>query len=125
MSRSLLARCGLALAAAALAVGGLATPAQAFAQASFHTLSTGNRGVDVRAVQYLLQARNISVTADGIFGSSTAAAVRSFQASAGLSQDGVVGAQTWGALVLTVREGSTGPAVRAVQVQLNKKRRLG
>src|SRR5215217_2555937 len=124
MSRSVLARCGLVLAAAALAVLGLVTPAQAFPQAAFPTLSTGNRGVDVLAAQYLLQARNVSVTADGVFGSGTAAAVRSFQAANGLGQDGVVGAQTWGALVQTVRVGSTGPAVRAVQVQLNKKRRL-
>ena len=36
----------------------------------------------------------------------------------------MVGPQTWGALVLTVQQGSTGPAVRAVQLQLNKKRRL-
>ena len=124
MRRSALARCGLVLAAATAVAIGPAAPAQAFPQASFHVLSTGNRGVDVLAAQYLLQARNISVAADGVFGSGPAAAVRSFQASAGIAQDGVVGAQTWGALVQTVRAGSTGPAVRAVQVQLNKKRRL-
>jgi hypothetical protein len=64
------------------------------------------------------------VTADGVFGSATASAVRTFQAGAGLTQDGVVGPQTWGALVVTVKSGSSGPAVRAVQAQLNKKRRL-
>ncbi|HEU4347361.1 MAG TPA: peptidoglycan-binding protein, partial [Actinoplanes sp.] len=129
MSRSVpgraLARCGLVLAAVTATVAALAAPAQAFPQASFHTLSTGNRGVDVLAAQYLLQARGHSASADGVFGAGTAAAVRSFQASAGLGQDGVLGAQTWAALVVTVREGSTGPAVRAVQAQLNKKRRLG
>lgn len=125
MSRSVLARCGLVLAAAAATVLGLVPPAHAYPQASFHVLSNGNRGVDVLAAQYLLQARNSSVTADGVFGSATATAVRSFQAANGLGQDGVIGAQTWGALVQTVRPGSTGPAVRAVQVQLNKKRRLG
>ena len=124
MTGSRTARWGLVLAAVTATVVGLATPAQAFPQASYHTLSTGNRGVDVLAAQHLLQARGISVTADGVFGSGTATAVRSFQAGAGLTQDGVVGAQTWGALVQTVREGATGPAVRAVQVQLNKKRRL-
>ncbi len=77
MSRSRLARCGLVLAAVTATVVGLAAPAQAFPQASFHTLSTGNRGVDVLAAQYLLQARGISVAADGVFGSGTAAAVRS------------------------------------------------
>jgi peptidoglycan hydrolase-like protein with peptidoglycan-binding domain len=123
--RRALARSAVVLSAVAAVALALVTPAQAFPQASFHTLSTGNRGVDVLAAQYLLQAHNISLAADGIFGSGTAAAVRSFQASRGLAQDGVIGPQTWGALVLTVRQGSTGPAVRAVQVQLNKKRRLG
>jgi peptidoglycan hydrolase-like protein with peptidoglycan-binding domain len=123
--RGLLVRSAVLLGTASAVALALVTPAQAFPQASFHTLSTGNRGVDVLAAQYLLQARNISLTADGVFGSGTAAAVRSFQASSGLAQDGVVGPQTWGALVLTVRQGSTGPAVRAVQAQLNKKRRLG
>jgi peptidoglycan hydrolase-like protein with peptidoglycan-binding domain len=123
-ARGLLVRSAVLLGAVAALVFGSVTPAQAFSQAFFHTVSTGNRGVDVLAAQYLLQARNISVAADGIFGSGTAAAVRSFQASRGLAQDGVVGPQTWGALVLTVRQGSTGPAVRAVQAQLNKKRRL-
>ena len=125
MTGSRLARWGLVLAAVTATVVGLAAPVQAFPQASFHTLSTGNRGVDVLAAQYLLQARNVSVAADGVFGSGTAAAVRGFQAANGLGQDGVIGAQTWGALVQTVRQGSTGPAVRAVQVELNEKRRLG
>ena len=120
----LLVRSALLLGAVSALVLGSVPPAQAFSQAFFHTLSTGNRGVDVLAAQYLLQARNISVAADGIFGSGTATAVRSFQAGSGLAQDGVVGPQTWDALVLTVHQGSTGPAVRAVQLQLNKKRRL-
>ena len=38
--------------------------------------------------------------------------------------DGIVGPQTWGALVPTLREGSSGPAVKALQVELNAKRRL-
>lgn len=124
MTGSRLARWGLVLAAVVATVVGLAAPAQAFPQASFHALSTGNRGVDVLAAQYLLQARGISVTADGDFGSGTAGAVRSFQAANGLTQDGVVGSQTWGALVQTVRQGDSGAAVRALQAQLNKKRRL-
>ena len=126
MSRARLAFGGLALALTATVVAVLAvvSPAQAYSQAFFHTVSSGNRGVDVLAAQYLLQARNVSVTADGDFGSGTVSAVRSFQSGAGLTQDGVVGPQTWGALVVTVRSGSSGPAVRAVQAQLNKKRRL-
>lgn len=101
------------------------TTAHAFGQAFFHTLSVGNRGVDVQAAQYLLQAHGHSVSADGVFGSGTRDAVVAFQRAKGLSADGVVGPATWGALVVTVRSGSSGPAVRAVQVQLNKKRSAG
>jgi lysozyme family protein len=103
---------------------GASPPAQAFAQAAYPIQSSGNRGVDVLAIQYLLQARGISVTADGVFGSGTAAAVSTFQGQVGLARDGIVGPATWGALVVTVQAGSTGPAVRALQVQLNEKRRL-
>jgi Putative peptidoglycan binding domain/Penicillin-insensitive murein endopeptidase len=114
----------MVLALAALTAGTVNQPAQAFSQAFFHTQGTGNRGVDVQALQYLLQAHGISVSADGVFGSGTAAAVRTFQARSGLAQDGVVGPRTWEALVVTVRRNSTGPAVRALQVELNEKRRL-
>jgi peptidoglycan hydrolase-like protein with peptidoglycan-binding domain len=63
----------------------------------------------------LLRARGHDVAADGIFGPGTEAAVRAFQSSKNLSVDGVVGPQTWTALVVTVRQGSTGDAVRGVQ----------
>jgi peptidoglycan hydrolase-like protein with peptidoglycan-binding domain len=115
---------GAGVAAVALAIGGLTVPADAYANAFFHTQRQGTRGVDALAVQYLLQQHGISVTADGAFGPATASAVRSFQSSKGLAVDGVVGPNTWGALVVTVRQGSNGPAVRALQAQLNKKRRL-
>ncbi|HEX6872491.1 MAG TPA: penicillin-insensitive murein endopeptidase [Micromonosporaceae bacterium] len=101
-----------------------AAPAQAYAQAFFHEQSIGNRGVDTLAAQYLLQAHGISVTADGQFGPGTEAAVRSFQASNGLTQDGRVGPNTWSALVVPIQQGSSGPAVKALQAQLNKKRVL-
>lgn len=117
-----------ALAAGVLAVGATVTalPANAFGSAVFHTQSTGNRGVDTQAVQLLLQARGYpSVAADGMFGSGTKSAVVAFQKARGLSADGVVGSATWGALVTTVREGSSGPDVKAVQTLLNKKRGAG
>ncbi|WP_460514976.1 penicillin-insensitive murein endopeptidase [Flindersiella endophytica] len=101
-----------------------AVPSQAYANAFFHTQSSGNRGVDVLAIQYLLRAAGQSVAADGVFGSSTTTAVRAFQTAKGLGVDGIVGPQTWGALAVTLRSGATGDAVRALQVELNAKRRL-
>lgn len=102
-----------------------AIPANGYANAFFHTQSQGNRGADVLAIQYLLQAAGqTSVPADGVFGSGTTTAVRAFQTARGLGVDGIVGPQTWAALAPTLREGSTGPAVRALQIELNAKRRL-
>jgi peptidoglycan hydrolase-like protein with peptidoglycan-binding domain len=77
----------------------------------------GDEGQPVRSLQYLLRARGHRVTVDGDFGPRTEAAVRAFQHDSGLGVDGIVGPKTWGALVLQVRQGSTGDAVRAVQDQ--------
>jgi peptidoglycan hydrolase-like protein with peptidoglycan-binding domain len=70
-------------------------------------------------VQYLLRQAGLSVTVDGNFGSGTETAVKTFQSGHGLTADGVVGSKTWPALIVTVRNGSTGEAVKAVQSQLN------
>src|SRR5919197_6472883 len=78
----------------------------------------GSTGEAVRTVQYLLRAHGQSLSVDGIFGPRTEAAVRAFQQAHGLAVDGVVGNATWMALLITVRSGSQGDAVRAVQSQL-------
>ena len=41
--------------------------------------------------------------------------MRAFQTRLGLTVDGLVGPATWQALIVVVRQGSTGEAVRAVQ----------
>ena len=69
----------------------------------------------VRPLQQLLRARGQTVAVDGIFGPQTEAAVRAFQQSRGLAADGIVGPQTWSRLVVQVKKGSTGDAVRGVQ----------
>ena len=69
----------------------------------------------VRPLQQLLRARNHPVAVDGIFGPLAEAAVKAFQQSKGLTADGIVGPNTWPKLVVQVKEGSTGDAVRGVQ----------
>ena len=108
-------------------------------------LRQGSSGQNVRLVQFWLKiARTVysslnNVTVDGIFGSSTAAAVRRFQTYFGLTSDGVVGRTTWNKLyevyndIATrllspslrpveypglLRNGSTGTAVRELQFYL-------
>ena len=75
----------------------------------------GNHDHPVNTLQYLLRARGHYLTVDGIFGPDTNAAVRAFQQQTGLAVDGIVGPVTWSALIITVKQGSTGDAVRGVQ----------
>lgn len=75
----------------------------------------GDNAHPVKTLQWLLRARGHTVAVDGIFGPLTDAAVRSFQGAKGLAVDGVVGPLTWAELIVTVRRGSTGDAVRGVQ----------
>src|SRR5215469_5491165 len=75
----------------------------------------GDQQHPVKTLQYLLRARGHNVAVDGIFGPATDAAVRAFQQQMGLAVDGIVGPATWSALIITVKQGSQGDAVRGVQ----------
>jgi cell wall-associated NlpC family hydrolase len=122
-------RISVPLAVAATAVGANATTlaAPAFAaggktRARVHErriLRLGASGSEVTHLQRLL-----GVHGDGRFGEATLRAVRRFQAEHGLLVDGQVGPHTWAALETewrgapgeaVLRDGSTGPAVAAVQ----------
>lgn len=75
------------------------------------TMRQGDRGEQVVMVQERLAALNfLQGRADGIFGPATRQAVQSFQRSAGLTPDGVVGQKTWEAMVAT-RPGQYVPVV--------------
>jgi len=61
----------------------------------------------VRTLQNLLRASGQRVAVDGSFGPLTDGAVRAVQQAKCLVVGGMVGRHTWGALVVTVRKGST------------------
>ena len=87
------------------------------------TVRQGANGESVRTIQYLLNHHGASLATDGDFGSGTVAAVRSFQTAEGLSSDGVVGPNTWAALIVSVQHGANNNAVKAVQSQLTARGR--
>ncbi|GAB1541539.1 hypothetical protein NUACC21_42100 [Scytonema sp. NUACC21] len=62
---------------------------------SLPTLSFGNSGVAVRALQQLLSYNGYTVQIDGVFGALTETAVKSFQNQRSIAVDGIVGQKTW------------------------------
>lgn len=120
-------------------LGGTAWPGTA--------LRRGDKGMEVRLVQFWLRLAADQYTAlaavgvDGVFGAATEKAVTAFQSLFGLTADGIVGRATWnklnevalavtnqivepdvlpGQFTQTVREGSRGTTVRAVQFYLRR-----
>lgn len=82
-------------------------------------LRRGADGPFVRILQHLLRARRFDLMVDGIFGPITGQAVRRFQGNQGITVDGIVGPVTWTRLFITVRRGSSGEAVKGLQVRMN------
>lgn len=67
---------------------------------SMNTLRKGNKGTQVKVLQWLLNENGYDAgTVDGIFGSNTRSAVKAYQKAKGLSADGVVGKNTWAKLL--------------------------
>ena len=74
---------------------------------------------NVMALQYLLRNRGVyKGKIDGVFGAETESSVRNFQRAKGLISDGVVGPKTWSLLLLNLKKGDKGDAVRALQIAL-------
>ena len=77
-------------------------------------LEKGSSGDEVRKLQELLNEHGASLSVDGSFGGLTYREVVKFQTDNGLTVDGVVGAQTWGALTKseeTDSESDGGPSI--------------
>ena len=78
-------------------------------------VQNGNQGHPIRTLQFLLRARGHNLAVDGMFGPITQAGVEAFQTSKGMIANGIVSPQTWSALIIQVKKGSNGDAVRGVQ----------
>ncbi len=92
--------------------------------ADWRIVQTGSEGEDVKSAQYLLNGHGSHLTIDGDFGAATKAAVEAFQGAHGLGVDGILGNQTWPALIVEVQSGSAGDAVKAVQSQIDARNQL-
>lgn len=93
----------------------------------YPTVRRGSRGNYVAILQYMLRRAGYDVSTDGVFGSNTEAAVKSYQTANGLTADGIVGRNTWNSLrnysdsLPTLRRGSRGNAVKYLQTKLAAK----
>ena len=84
-------------AAAGAASGGAAAAGAATGQTR-PVLARGSQGDAVVQLQNLLRDENFAVAVDGDFGPGTEVAATRFQSENGLTADGIVGPQTWAAL---------------------------
>lgn len=87
---------------------------------AYPTLRAGSTGAGVLAAQCLLGG---VTEPSGSFDTATVDSTKAFQTRVGLTADGVIGARTWTALLSagdkpTLRNGSTGTAVRRLQRSL-------
>lgn len=88
---------------------------------NYPTIRLDSRGNSVRLLQFLLNQYGYNLATDGVFGAGTERAVRSFQTNNGLSSDGIVGRNTWTALLNlnpsanTLKVGSRNSAVLYLQ----------
>ncbi|WP_265558866.1 GH25 family lysozyme [Streptomyces hygroscopicus] len=101
------------------AAKGTYTPPPPPPATAWPVIQQGYGGRQVATVQYLLNAHGARLPVDGHFGIGTRDAVVAFQTQNHLTADGIVGSKTWQALITTVGEGDRGPAVEAVQAELN------
>ncbi len=81
----------------------------------------GDNSLNTKAIQYFLKYRGYSVAIDGVFGTDTESAVKSFQSANGLTADGIVGQATWSKLIVTVQYGNNNLAVKCLQDLLKNK----
>ncbi len=88
---------------------------------NYPSIRRGERNNFVKILQYLLNEYGANLNPDGIFGAATQRVVVTFQTNNGLTADGIVGQNTWNALLNlnpsanTLRQGSRKSAVLFLQ----------
>ena len=83
-------------------------------------MQRGEKDVFVRALQLLLRAHGYGLSVNGSFGRATRQDLRQFQTTHQLVASGVTNDPTWEALLVTLHQGSKGPAVLAAQALLRQ-----
>lgn len=83
--------------------------------ANYSQISYGSKGSDVTELQKLLNNNGYNLSVDGDFGTKTQDAVKDYQQKNGLSVDGIVGNQTWGALTKASTPAPEAPAQAEVK----------
>jgi len=78
----------------------------------------GDQDVNVRATPHLLVAHGYPVPIGGVFGRATEKALRHFQGAHRLVAGGKTNNAPWESLIVPLRQGSKGSAVKAAQVEL-------
>ena len=98
-------------------------PGQSTTIPNWPVYQEGKQGPEVYAIQSLLRVHGYTLGVDGIFGNQTEKAVKDFQTDNELAVDGIVGPNTWSALIqgAQVTQGNNGDAVKAVQNLLQAK----
>lgn len=99
--------------AASMPTAGVPVPPAEVSSLGSRTLKKGMTGPNVEALQRALNGLGYNVDIDGKFGPQTEAALKAFQAAAGLTPDGVVGQQSRPLLAEASIAQSTAPIPRA------------
>jgi len=106
--------------AAPATTGATTTTSLPAALVQWPSLTIGATGARVEAMQILLTARDHPAAVDGFFDDETLDAVQAFETEVGIPVDGTVGRVTWQQLVIPVKRGQRGDAVRAAQLMLSE-----
>ncbi len=89
------------------------------ASLGFPTITVGDEGPVVLALQHLLNVKGSTVTASGFFDDATEVAVRQVEADTNIPVDGTVGRVTWQQLAAPIRRGDESDAVLGAEQLLD------